>query len=77
MSSARLEAAAGPQAVSVSRSLVTSPVMLAMRPELKSALGQQDWGALPGLQSNPTALDGLKLPGWGALRLALPIDRRR
>ena len=73
MSSARLEAAAGPQAVSVSRSLVTSPVMLAMRPELKSALGQQDWGALPGLQSNPTALDGLKLPGWGALRLALPM----
>jgi Bacterial extracellular solute-binding protein len=73
VSSARLEAAAGPQTVSVSRSLVSSPVMLAMRPELKNVLAQQNWGALPGLQSNPTALDGLNLPGWGALRLALPL----
>ncbi|MDT5323546.1 MAG: hypothetical protein QOF25_698, partial [Mycobacterium sp.] len=28
---------------------------------------------LPSLQTNPTALDGLDLPGWGALRLALPL----
>ncbi|WP_319452404.1 MULTISPECIES: hypothetical protein [unclassified Mycobacterium] len=73
VSPARLEAATGPQTISTSRSLVTSPVMLAVRPELKSALAQQNWGALPGLQSNPTALDGLNLPGWGALRLALPL----
>ena len=29
-------------------------------------------GTLPGLQTNPTALDELDLPGWGSLRLALP-----
>jgi hypothetical protein len=72
-SSARLEAAAGSKTITTSRSLVSSPVMLAVRPELKGALGQQNWGALPGLQSNPSALDGLKLPGWGALRMALPL----
>ncbi|MEU0498932.1 substrate-binding domain-containing protein [Mycobacterium sp. NPDC006124] len=73
ISEARLEAAAGEKTVSDSRSLVTSPVMLAMRPQLKSALGQRNWGALPGLQSNPTALDGMNLPGWGSLKLALPL----
>lgn len=73
VSSARLETATGPQTISVSRSLVNSPVMLAVRPELKSALVQQDWAALPGLQSNPNSLDRLRLPGWGALRLALPL----
>ena len=40
--------------------------------QLKDALDQQGWGALPGLQTNPTALDSLNLPGWGSLRLALP-----
>ena len=73
ISAARLEAAAGPQTISTSRSLVTSPVMLAVHPELKTALAQQNWGNLPGLQSNPSGLDGLDLPGWGALRLALPL----
>lgn len=70
--SARLEVVAGKQIVSDARSLVASPVVLAMRPQLKDALGQRDWGALPGLQSDPAALDGLNLPGWGSLRLALP-----
>jgi hypothetical protein len=74
VSEARLEAAAGAQTVSDSRSLVTSPVLLAVRPPLKDALAQQNWGTLPGLQNNPTALDGLKLPGWGPLRLALPLS---
>jgi hypothetical protein len=69
---ARLQAAAGKEVVSDSRSLVSSPVVLAVRPQLKDALGQQGWAALPGLQANPTALDGLNLPGWGPLRLALP-----
>lgn len=69
---ARLEVVAGKQMVSDARSLVTSPVVLAMRPQLKDALGQQGWAALPGLQTDPTALDALKLSGWGSLRLALP-----
>jgi hypothetical protein len=74
VSEARLEAAAGAQTVSDSRSLVTSPVLLAIRPQLKNALAQQNWGTLPGLQTNPNALDGLGLSGWGPLRLALPLS---
>ena len=74
VSEARLEAAAGAQTVSDSRSLVTSPVLLATRPQLKDALAQQNWGTLPGLQTNQTALDGLNLPGWGPLRLSLPLS---
>lgn len=74
VSEARLEAATGEKTVSTSRSLVSSPVMLAVRPQLKTALGQQNWSALPGLQNNPTSLEGLNLPGWGSLRLALPMS---
>ncbi len=74
VSAARLTAAAGQKTISDNRSLVTSPVVLAIRPELQSALTDQDWGALPGLQTNPNALAGLKLPGWGALRLAIPTS---
>jgi hypothetical protein len=73
VSTARLLAVAGAQTISDSRSLVSSPVVIAVRPELKAALAQQNWAALPGLQSNPTALDGLNLAGWGSLRLALPV----
>lgn len=69
---ARVQAAVGRQLVSDARSLVTSPVVLAVRPALKAALGEQGWAALPELQANPTALDGLNLAGWGPLRLALP-----
>ncbi len=72
VSAARLEAAAGAKTISDSRSLVSSPVLLAIRPQLKDALAQQNWANLPGLQTNPTALDELDLPGWGPLRLALP-----
>ena len=74
VSQARLEAAAGEQVVSDSRSLVSTPVVLAIRPQLKNALAQQNWGTLPGLQSNPNALNGMNLPGWGSLRLALPLS---
>ena len=74
VSAARLEATAGAQAISDSRSLVTSPVLLAVRPQLKGALAQQNWSTLPRLQSNPTSLEGLNLPGWGSLRLALPLN---
>jgi hypothetical protein len=74
VSEARLEAAAGAKTVSDSRSLVTSPVLLAVRPQLKDALSDQNWGTLPALQTNPTALDGLNLSGWGPLRLSLPLS---
>ncbi len=74
VSAARLEASAGEKTISDSRSLVTSPVLLAVRPQLKPALRQQNWASLPLLQTNPNALDGLGLPGWGSLRLALPLS---
>jgi hypothetical protein len=72
ISQARLEAVAGEETVDDSRSLVTSPVVLAVRPQLNAALGQQNWRTLPGLQSNPNSLTAMNLPGWGSLRLALP-----
>ncbi|MGB1224942.1 MAG: hypothetical protein ACPHCN_12475, partial [Mycobacterium sp.] len=75
VSEARLEAAVGAETVSDSRSLVTSPVLLAVSPQLKSVLGEQNWGTLPQLQSDPGAIDGLGLPGWGGLRLALPLTQ--
>lgn len=71
----RLQAVAGKQIVSDWCSLVTSPLALAVRPQLKNALGQQGWAALPGLQTNPAGLDGLNLPGWGGLRLSVPTVR--
>lgn len=74
VSQARLEAVAGAETVDDSRSLVSSPVVLAVRPQLKGALAQQNWGTLPGLQSNPTSLNAMNLPGWGSLRLALPVS---
>lgn len=73
VSAARLQASAGTEIVSDSRSLVTSPVLLAVRPELNSALQQQSWATLPDLQSEPDGLGRLGLAGWGPLRLALPI----
>jgi hypothetical protein len=72
VSEARLEAAAGPKTVSDSRSLVTSPVLLAVPPQLKDALAQENWSTLPNLQSNPDGLNDLNLTGWGPLKLALP-----
>ena len=74
VSAARLAAAAGQKTISDSRSLVNSPVLLAIRPELQQALANQSWATLPGLQTNPNALAGLNLPGWGSLRLALPTN---
>ena len=74
VSAARLAGAAGQKTISDSRSLVTSPVQVAVRPELQQALANQSWGALPGLQTNPNALAGLNLPAWGSLRLAMPTN---
>ncbi len=81
VSAARLSAATGQatgqKVITDSRSLVTSPVVLAVRPELQQALANQNanqsWAALPGLQANPNGLAGLNLPAWGSLRLALPM----
>jgi Bacterial extracellular solute-binding protein len=73
VSAARLTAATGKGTVTESRSLVSSPVVLAVRPELQRELGSQKWATLPGLQTKPDALAGLKLPKWGSLRLALPL----
>ncbi|WP_370330023.1 hypothetical protein [Mycolicibacterium hippocampi] len=75
VSEARLEAAAGAETISDSRSLVSSPVVLAVPPQLQEALGEQNWGTLPGLQADPASLDGLGLPGWGGLRAAMPLTR--
>ncbi|KUI20837.1 hypothetical protein AU193_06810 [Mycobacterium sp. GA-1285] len=74
VSAARLEASSGAQTIIDSRSLATSPVVLAVRPQLKGALAQQNWSTLPALQSNPSSLDALNLPGWGSLRLSLPLS---
>jgi hypothetical protein len=74
VSAARLTAAAGKETVTDSRSLVTSPVVLAVRPELQKALGDQKWATLPDLQTKPDSLAGLGLPKWGSLRLALPLS---
>src|SRR5690625_4295858 len=57
IATARLQAAVGTETVSDARSLVRSPVQLAVRPELQSALGERDWAALPALQTTPDALD--------------------
>jgi hypothetical protein len=74
ISAARLVGAAGQKAISDSRSLVTSPVLLAIRPEFQQALANENWAALPGLQTNPNALAGVNLSTWGSLRLALPTN---
>lgn len=72
VSTARLQAAAGSKIVTDSRSLASTPVVLAIKPQLKAALADQNWGMLPGLQTNPVSLDTKNMPGWGSLRLALP-----
>lgn len=74
VSAARLAGATAQKTITDSRSLVTSPVVLAARPELASALGNQNWAALPGLQTNPNGLAGVNLPAWGSLRLAVPMN---
>ncbi|UXA04607.1 substrate-binding and VWA domain-containing protein [Mycobacterium sp. SMC-2] len=73
VSAARLAGATAQKTITDSRSLVTSPVVLAVRPELQQALANQNWAALPGLQTNPNGLAGVNLPAWGSLRLALPM----
>lgn len=74
VSAARLAVTAGQHSIGDSRSLVTSPVLIALRPELGHQLANQTWATLPDLQSAPDALAGVQLPAWGSLRLALPLE---
>ena len=75
VSEARLEAAAGAQTVSDSRSLVTSPVLLADPTAAQRCASPTELGNAAGpCRPTPTALDGLNLPGWGPLRLSLPLS---
>lgn len=57
-----------------SRSLATSPIVLAVPTALGRALDAANtaWRQLPSLQSDGSILAGLGLDGWTGLRLALP-----
>jgi Bacterial extracellular solute-binding protein len=72
VSTSRLQAVAGSKIVTDSRSVASTPVVLAIKPQLKPALAEQNWGSLPALQTNPASLEAKNMPGWGSLRLALP-----
>ena len=72
VSTARLQAVAGAKIITDSRSVATTPVVLAIKPQLKAALADQNWGTLPAMQTNPVSLEAKNMPGWGSLRLALP-----
>ncbi|MDO3095185.1 substrate-binding domain-containing protein [Mycobacteroides abscessus subsp. abscessus] len=73
ISSARLKAASKTNIVSDSRSLVSTPVVIAVTPKLRQAIpNDKSWADVPALQNVPNSLDGVGLPGWGSLRLALP-----
>lgn len=54
-------------------SLVTSPVVLAMSPELATAFdGQLQWTQVPTLQARNDSLSSVGLNGIGSLRMAMP-----
>lgn len=57
------------------KTIASTPVVLAGSPQLTAALDARGvgWADLPALQSNPESLLGLSLPGWGALRMQLPV----
>lgn len=67
--------AADPEAVEGStRSLVSSPVVLAVSPALREAVGDSfDWSQVPTLQRRDASLTDFGLEGWGSLRMAMPI----
>ena len=57
-----------------SRSLVSTPVVLAVSPDLAKAAGDQlDWSQIPLLQQRDASLTEFGLQGWGSLRMAMPI----
>lgn len=57
------------------KTIASTPVVLASPPQLTAALQAKgvSWADLPALQSNPESLLGLSLPGWGGLRMQLPV----
>ena len=55
-------------------SLVTSPVVLAMNPDLARAFGDTlTWGQLPTLQTRANSLAVVDRESWGSLRMAMPL----
>lgn len=59
------------------RSLVTSPVVLAVSPEFNQTLGGNlDWSQLPTLQRRDASLADVGLSGWGSLRMAMPTGQQ-
>ncbi|NLE80782.1 MAG: VWA domain-containing protein [Rhodococcus sp.] len=56
-------------------SIAVTPIVLAVPRVVAAALSAEPtgWQDLPALQSTPTSLEDRGLPGWGSLRLALPI----
>lgn len=56
------------------RSLVSTPVVLAVSPDLARAVGDRlDWSAVPTLQRRDASLTDFDLQGWGSLRMAMPV----
>ncbi|WP_439028963.1 substrate-binding domain-containing protein [Gordonia terrae] len=68
-------AAAKPDAIEGdTRSLVSTPVVLAVSPALNDAIGADlDWSQVPTLQRRDNSLADVGLPGWGSLRMAMPL----
>ena len=77
VSEARLEAAAGAQTVSDSRSLVTSPVLLAVRPQLKDALAQPELGNTAGPADQPDGAGRSEPARLGAAAAVVAAQRRQ
>ncbi len=57
------------------RSVAGSPIVLAAPSEVTAALSEAriGWADLPRLQRASDGLDSIGLPGWGGLRLRLPV----
>ena len=77
VSAARLEASSGAQTTIDSRSLVTSPVVLAVRPQLKNALAQQSWSTLPNCRRNPDLVGGAEPSRLGLRAAGATAERRQ
>lgn len=67
-------ATARPNAIEGSpTSLVTTPVVLAVHPDLGAKAGNSlQWSQLPTMQATDESLSALGLPGIGSLRMAMP-----
>jgi len=69
----QLTAANPGMVISHPRSLVTSPVGLAVATDAKAKLdGKFGWADIPNLQKADDSLDSRGLADWGSLRLAMP-----